>query len=178
MKSSSKQYNIHFWSLKACPKLAQSISIFFSSNSPQFLKFILVSWNHLPSRLLGGLLKGDSVLPILKREWIWGARKLWLLPSWSNRKKLLLWFQVNALFRIPAFIVVQLQSHVQPLGLQHSRLPCPSASPGVWSNSCSLSQWCHPTILSSAALFSFFDQNKTKEKQEWWKCSSISFSTH
>ena len=36
---------------------------------------------------------------------------------------------------------------LQPQGLQHSRLPCPSVSPRVCSNSCPLSQWCHPTIL-------------------------------
>ena len=41
-----------------------------------------------------------------------------------------------------------------PHGLQHARLPCPSPSPGVSSNSCPLSQWCHPTISSSATLFS------------------------
>ena len=40
-----------------------------------------------------------------------------------------------------------------PCGLQHSRLPCPSPSPGVCSNSCPLSWWCHPTI-SSVATFS------------------------
>ena len=34
------------------------------------------------------------------------------------------------------------------------RLPCPSSSSGVRSNSCLLSQWCHPTISSSAAPFS------------------------
>ena len=39
-------------------------------------------------------------------------------------------------------------------GLQHARLPCPSLSPGVCSNSCPLSGWCHPTISSSVALFS------------------------
>ena len=38
-----------------------------------------------------------------------------------------------------------LQSH----GLQHTRLPCPSLSPKVRSNSCPLSRWCHPTISSS-----------------------------
>ena len=38
--------------------------------------------------------------------------------------------------------------------LQHARLPCPSLSPGACSNSCSLSQWCHPTISSSVAPFS------------------------
>ena len=35
-----------------------------------------------------------------------------------------------------------------PHGLQHARLPCPSPSPGVCSNSCPLSRWCHPTISS------------------------------
>jgi len=39
-------------------------------------------------------------------------------------------------------------------GLQHAGLSCPSPSPGVCSNSCPLSQWCHPTISSSVALFS------------------------
>ena len=40
-------------------------------------------------------------------------------------------------------------------GLQHTRLPCPSLSPRVCSlDSCPLSQWCHPTILSSVAPFS------------------------
>ena len=34
-------------------------------------------------------------------------------------------------------------------GLQHTRLPCPSPTSGVYSNSCPLSQWCHPTISSS-----------------------------
>ena len=38
--------------------------------------------------------------------------------------------------------------------LQHARLPSPSSSPRVCSNSCPLSQWCHPTISSSVAPFS------------------------
>ena len=40
-------------------------------------------------------------------------------------------------------------------GLPHARLPCPSLSPEVCSDSCPLSWWCYPTISSSAALFSF-----------------------
>ena len=39
-------------------------------------------------------------------------------------------------------------------GLQHARLSCPSPSPGVCSNSCSRSQWCHPTISPSFTPFS------------------------
>ena len=36
--------------------------------------------------------------------------------------------------------------------MQHSRLPCPSPSPGVCSNSCPLNRWCHPTISSSCVI--------------------------
>ena len=43
---------------------------------------------------------------------------------------------------------------LQPHGVQHTRLSCPSPSPGVWSNSCPLSQWCHLTISSSVVPFS------------------------
>ena len=41
-----------------------------------------------------------------------------------------------------------------PHGLQHARLPSPSPSPGACSNSCPLSRWCHPTILSSVGHYS------------------------
>ena len=41
-----------------------------------------------------------------------------------------------------------------PHGLQHARLPCPSLSPKVCSNSYPLVRWCHPTISFSVAPFS------------------------
>ena len=43
-----------------------------------------------------------------------------------------------------------LQSHES----QHTRPPCPSPTPGVHSNSCPSSRWCHPTISSSVVPFS------------------------
>ena len=43
---------------------------------------------------------------------------------------------------------------LQPHGLQHTRLPCPSPIPRACSNSCPSSQWCHPTISSSVVPFS------------------------
>ena len=43
---------------------------------------------------------------------------------------------------------------LQPQGLQHTRLPCPSASPRACSNSYPSSRWYHPTISSSASPFS------------------------
>ena len=43
---------------------------------------------------------------------------------------------------------------LQTQGLQQARLPCPSTTPRAYSNSCLLSWWCHPTILSSDVHFS------------------------
>ena len=56
------------------------------------------------------------------------------------------------------FSSVQLLSHVQlfaPHGLQHARPPCPSPTPKAYSNSCPLSRWRHPTILSLVVPFSY-----------------------
>ena len=46
-----------------------------------------------------------------------------------------------------------------PHGLQHARLLCPPLSPGICSNSCPLTQWCHLTISSSAGPFSICFQS-------------------
>ena len=43
---------------------------------------------------------------------------------------------------------------LQPHGLQHAWPPCPSPTPGVYSNSCPQSWWCHTTISSSIVPFS------------------------
>ena len=69
-------------------------------------------------------------------------------------------------------------------GLQHTWLPCPSLSSGVCSNSCLLSQWCHPIISSSVAPFSFCLQsfpagvfsNELTLPITWPKCWSFRFS--
>ena len=58
------------------------------------------------------------------------------------------------------FSLSAVSNSLQPYGLQHMRLPCPSPYPGASSNSCPLSWWCHPTISSSvipshACLLSF-----------------------
>ena len=48
---------------------------------------------------------------------------------------------------------------LRPHGLQHPRPPCPSPTPRVYSDACSLSWWCHPTISSSVGPFSFCPQS-------------------
>ena len=48
---------------------------------------------------------------------------------------------------------------LRPHKPQHARPPCPSPAPGVYSNSCPLSRWCHPTISSSVVPFSSCPQS-------------------
>ena len=71
---------------------------------------------------------------------------------------------------------------LQPHGLQHARLPGPSPTPRVCSSSCPLSRWCHPTISSSVAHFSFclsqhqVFSNESALHIRWLKNWSFSFS--
>ena len=66
----------------------------------------------------------------------------------------------NLLYKLNLFSVSVQFSHpvmsdsLWPRGPQHTRLACPSPTPGVYSNSCPLSRWCHPTISSSVVPFS------------------------
>ena len=63
----------------------------------------------------------------------------------------------NALFLVFSHQLVS--NSFWPHGLQYTRLPCPSPSPGVCSSSCPLNWWCHPTTSSSIIPFSFFLQS-------------------
>ena len=74
---------------------------------------------------------------------------------------------------------------LQPHGLQHGRPPCPSPAPGVHSDSCPLSRWCHPDISSSVVPFSScpihsqhqgFFSNESTLRIRWPKYWSFSFS--
>ena len=52
-----------------------------------------------------------------------------------------------------------MSNSLRPHESQHGRPPCPSPTPGVYSNSCPLSQWCHPAISSSVIPFSSCPQS-------------------
>ena len=54
-----------------------------------------------------------------------------------------------------------------PHGLQHARPPCPSPTPGVYSNSCPLSRWCHPTISSSVFPSRAFNLSQHQVLFQW-----------
>ena len=69
------------------------------------------------------------------------------------------WFLSDLIFRCLFLVSVQVSRSVmsyslRPHGLQHARPPCVSPTPGAYSNSCSSSWWCHPTISSSVIPFS------------------------
>ena len=83
------------------------------------------------------------------------------------------------------YLVNKLCLTLRPHGLLCPRLPCPSLSPGVCSNSCPLSRWCHPTISSSVTPLSSYPQsfpasrsftNKLVHCIKWPKYWSFSIS--
>ena len=63
-------------------------------------------------------------------------------------------FKPFGIFKSSSVQSLSLTDYLWPNRLQHARLPCPSPTPRVYSNSCPLSWWCHPTISSSAIPFS------------------------
>ena len=71
------------------------------------------------------------------------------MAAWWQLFSFLSFLRSHQLMLLMMFNHSALSNSSQPHGLQHVRLPCPSLSLGVGSNSCPLSQWCHPTISSS-----------------------------
>ena len=76
-----------------------------------------------------------------------------------------------------------MSNSLRPHGLQHARPPHPSPTPGVCSNSCPLSWWCHPAISPSVVPFSSFNlsqirvfSNESVLRIRWPKYWSFSFS--
>ena len=56
---------------------------------------------------------------------------------------------------VAVFSCSVVSDYFRPCGPQHTRLPCPSPTPGACSNSCPLTRGCHPTILSCVIPFFF-----------------------
>ena len=69
------------------------------------------------------------------------------------------WYCHRSISSVQLSSVAQSCPTLQPHGLQHTRLPCLSLTSRVCSNSCPLSQWCHPTISSSVIPFSSYLQS-------------------
>ena len=122
---------------------------FFTTNNTWEFPEKFVIWWHKPSiwfclslkQYLWSTIKqivikwGMSVFPITKEIW-----KFYLKP--------------NSPMRSVQFNLSVMSDSLRAHGLQHASLHCPSPSPGAYSNSRPLSQWCHPTFSSSVIPFS------------------------
>ena len=139
--------------------------------------------------------------------WLLG-HMFWCVPSWNPafmmEAALATWRWQRQDFLLTALLIFKLRastdcqayqfSSVQfsrsvvsdssrPHESQHARPPCPSPAPGIHSDSCPLSRWCHPAISSSAIPFSSCSQSfpvsesfqmsqlfvKRNSKASWWK---------
>ena len=83
----------------------------------------------------------DCSLPGSSVHGIFQARVL----EWGAIAFSLIWYQFSS---------IQFSRSLRPHESQHSRPPCLSPTPGVYSNSCPSSRWCHPAISSSVVPFS------------------------
>ena len=77
-----------------------------------------------------------------------------MLLSKCLLKLLIVYYLLKVIITCVQFSRSVVSDSLWPHGLQHSRPPCSSPTPRVYSNSCPLSWWCHPTISSSVVPFS------------------------
>ena len=109
-----------------------------------------VKWKHLIQGKLKNVEKNIIKHMVLKL-----CSSDWDLNPWTSS-----WHHTSDFKTSSSFFSQSVMSNsLWPYGLQHARLPIPSPSPGICSNQCPLSQWCHPTISSSAAPFSSCPQS-------------------
>ena len=78
----------------------------------------------------------------------------WVIWSTAPRAR-----EVSLQFSSVQFSCSVVSDFLRPHESQHARPPCPSPTPGVHSNSCPSSQWCHPAISSSDFSFSSCPQS-------------------
>ena len=108
------------------------------------------------------LLKGKEMklnhlcIPGIKLSWEW---YIWFVDILLMNFELMFISKLNCFFTIYQFSCSVMFDPLWPHGLQNARLPCPSPTPGAYSNSCPLSRWCYQTISSSLVPFSFHLQS-------------------
>ena len=110
---------------------------------PLFYIILLLSF-----RLAEWPLSGMSLVAWQEERRTWRVM-CFLLASAEKKTQFIIFPSLSVQFSSCTQSCLTLQSH----GLQYARLPCPSPASRVYSNSCPLSQWCHPTISSSVIPF-------------------------
>ena len=95
------------------------------------------------------------------------------LACWTALARHLVWFRCISLApstngtHSEVLSAVQLRPPVVCNSLQHARPPCPSPTPGAYTNSCPLSRWCHLAISSSVVPFSSCRQSLPASGRDW-----------
>ena len=94
-------------------------------------------------------------------SWCHATMLMWVLrlPPFLSNARGLDFYGKSPHFSSVQFSHSVVSSSLRPHELQHARSPCPLPTPGVYPNSCPLSQWCHPTISSSVVPFSSCPQS-------------------
>ena len=121
------------------------------------MRFLLQSLlNHTIRRLICCLLlKTKQKIALILRQNYEGEPEIAITTSWvPHFIKFFDWQTGNPFFCSIQFSRSVVSYSLWPHGLQHARPPCASPTPGVYSNSCPLSPWCHWTISSSVIPFS------------------------
>jgi len=145
---------------------------------------LILNWNF--SSMFWGISAWHLYLGIVAEN-TWWAFMREVISIYEGKEKILgysiMW--VTLLFNSVQFSRSVVSDSLRPHESQHARPPCPSPSPGVHSDSCPLSQWCHPAISSSVVPFSSCSQippsirvfsNESTLRMKWPKYWSFSFS--
>ena len=118
----------------------------------------------------------SALIPLPAGIWLPGRNHLvWLRHLETTCFSLSPWLPSNSVQ--PLLLPVQFSPSVMtdslwPHGLQHARPPCPTPTLEVYSNSCPLSWWCHPTISSSITPLSSCLQYFPASRSFQWISSS------
>ena len=100
--------------------------------------------------------EGAQIVGLMVDSWLLWSRK-WspaTLKEWARDSGRVSGTKSGTRDSVSQFSHSVMSDSLWPHGLQHARPLCPSPTPGVYSNLCPLSQWCHPTISSSFIPFS------------------------
>ena len=101
----------------------------------------------------------NVVFPSILTEWSAALGSSGIIPRWRPH--------LSPSLLCPLFSCSVMSESLRPHELQHAGLPCPSPSSRVYSNSCPLSQWHHPTISSFVIPFSCFNLSQHQGLFKW-----------
>ena len=125
--------------------------------------FVNLGWMYLSSYLLDYMANFTTALPTLGQTKLIHLSYLFHLHFASLSSRTLSYFPGISMM-LPCsvqFSHTVVSDSLWPYESQHAKPPCPSQTPGVYSNSCPSSQWCHPAISSSVVPFSSCPQTLT-----------------